>query len=127
MAYEENTRAITGKAGTAIEAYHFVRIAADGAYDHVDAAQLMPHGVSQEEQATVGGTFPVGVPDGGVYKVEAGEAIAVGDEIASNNAGEAIGIGSANGDMKAGVALEAALADGDIIAFQFLPLGQINA
>jgi phosphoglycolate phosphatase-like HAD superfamily hydrolase len=126
MAYEEATRAVTGIAGTAITQNRFVVLAADGYYDHVGTAQIMPDGVSQEDQATVGDTFPVGLP-GGIYKIEAGEALSVGDVLASSAAGKAIGIGAANGNMKVGKALEAAAADGDIISFLFLPLGQINA
>jgi len=121
MATYESTRAISRIAGSAVTVYRFVAFAAgDSKYDHVGVAQARMDGICGESVSTDGDVFPMVVPDGGIAKVEAGAAVAVGAFVGSDNAGRAITAVSGAGNYRAGLALTAASAAGEIIEIQFI-------
>lgn len=119
MSTYQAPKGITGIAGTAIEPYRFVALAADGEYDHAgDSARM--DGVSGEGVAA-GVAFPINVPDGAIVKVEAGAAVVVGTKVVSDATGRAVtdanpGVGGYWG----GIAKSAAGAAGDVIEVQFI-------
>lgn len=126
MAYDESVRSVSMVAGSAVEPYRFVAIAADGEVDHCASAQGRVDGISLEAASAQGKTLGMALPDGSVCKVMCGGSFSRGDRISTNNAGKAIALGSANGDLCWGVALEAG-ADGRIVSIQFAHKGQVNA
>ncbi len=122
MATAENVQTLSATAGEAIAIYRFVSLQADGKYDIGGAGgtdDFLAEGVSAEAAAADGDLFamaPCGQP--AIMKVEAAEAISVGDLIgAQGTTGKAL-VANAVGASKYshGRALEAAAADGDIIS-----------
>lgn len=126
MAYDEAVRSVTMTAGSAIDPYRFINIAADGEVDYAATAQGRVDGVSLEKASGQGKTLAMGLPDGSIVKVLAGGTFSRGDRISTSNAGKAVVLGSANGDLCWGVALEDGV-DGRIVSIQFAPKGQVNA
>lgn len=121
MARAENVQTISATAGEALAIYRFVHLMADGKYDYVDTDDLRSDGVTAEAAAADLATFalaPCSQP--AIMKVEASEAIAVGDLIGANGAdGKAkTAASAASGLYSLGVALTVAAADGDIIEVQ---------
>lgn len=120
MATAENLQTLSATAGEAIALYRFVSLQSDGKYDvGVGTDDFLADGVSAEAAAADGDLFamaPCGQP--AIMKIEAAEAISVGDLIgAQGTTGKAL-VSNAVGASKYshGKALEAAAADGDIIS-----------
>lgn len=120
MATAENLQTLSATAGEAIALYRFVSLQSDGKYDvGVGTDDFLADGVSAEAAAADGDLFamaPCGQP--AIMKIEAAEAISVGDLIgAQGTTGKAL-VANAVGASKYshGRALEAAAADGDIIS-----------
>jgi len=119
MATSQGVKLISGEAGTAVTVYRLVSLAADGQYDHTGAG-AEPHGVCAESVSTVGGAFPLAIPNGSVVKVTASAAISVGAKLEAAADGKVVtGANPGAGDYWVGTALTAAGADGDIIEMLF--------
>lgn len=121
MATAENVETLSATAGEVIAIYRFVALQSDGKYDEGAAGatdDFLSDGVSAEAAAADGDLFamaPCNQP--AIMKIEAAEAIAVGDLVgAQGGTGKAL-VSNAVGASKysLGRALEAAAADGDII------------
>jgi hypothetical protein len=119
MSTSQNVEIYSGEAGSAVTAFRMVVVAADGQYDHVGTAQTEMDGVAAETVATVGGELPiVALKGGSIVKVEAGAAVTILDEVASDNVGRGITAVSGAGNWVLGKALDAASAAGEIIRVQ---------
>lgn len=121
MSVYENCKAVTVKAGTAVLIHRFVALASDGMVDHVASAQGDADGVAGESQATVGNPLAMVLLDGGLAKLEAGAAVAVGALIASDASGRAITWVDAVGNKCLGRAHSAAAAAGEVITASVSP------
>ncbi len=112
MAYEQNVQCITVPAGADLSAkqYRFGTIAADGQVDPTGAG-LLADGVIQDDPDTAGDACRLGIA--GVSKVEAGDAVTMGDIVQSDSVGRAIT--TATDKQNLGRALAAATAAGDYI------------
>lgn len=120
MATYEGVKTISREAGSAVSIYRLVTLASDGQVDHVADATEKPLGVAAESVATVGQAVPVAVSNGGIVKLEAAAAIAVGAELeaAGDGTGRVITHTSGLGDFRVGTAMTAAGAAGDVIEVQ---------
>ena len=127
MAYDEAVRSVTVVAGSAIAVYRLIALAADGEFDYVGTAGLMPDGVSLEAASGQGKVLGMGLPDGSIVKVVAGAAFSRGDNLMSNNAGKAIAFTNVAGQVSCGKAMAAAAADGDVVSVLFKPVTQYYA
>lgn len=118
MARAENVQTISATAGEALAIYRFVHLMADGKFDYVDTTDNRADGVTAEAAGADLDTFalvPCGQPC--VMKVEAGEAISVGDRVAAEGGTGRAMVASAAGAglFTMGGALTAASAAGEII------------
>lgn len=127
MASSDAQKNITVTAGSAVTEGRFVVLAADGKYDHVSGAQGRASGVAAETVAAEDDVFAMAKADGAIVKVEAGAAVSVGAQVASDTSGRAITHVSAAGNYILGEALEAAGSAGDIIRVQLLAPHQDGA
>lgn len=120
MATAENLDTLSAIAGAAVRIYRFVQLQTDGKYDEVGSAEARADGLAVEAAAADGDLFamaPCGQP--AVGKVEAGEAIAVGDLISSDDEGRAKTAASASsGQYSLGVAKSACSNAGEIVEVQ---------
>lgn len=98
-----------GTAGTISEAGDGVDVAGVALEESPNSSTA---GVDAQQAAAA---ISVGLIDGSKIEIEAGEAIAIGDDIASDSQGRAKT--SASGDYIQGKALTAAAAAGEIITF----------
>lgn len=114
MSRAEAIRTVSVVAGAAVDIYRFVQLQTDGYFDKVGTAQARMDGVAAQEAEAAGDVIAMALPQG-IMKVEAGDAVSVGDVIASDNAGRAITSVDSGGNFACGVALTAATAAGDII------------
>lgn len=125
MARAENVQTLSATAGAVVRIYRFVQLQADGKFDEVGTAEARADGVSAEAVAADGDTFAMAQLQG-IMLVEAGEAIAVGDLIASDDEGRAKTAAAAGaGNHSQGVALTAASAAGEIVEVLMQP--RLNA
>ncbi len=107
-------------AGSSLSPYRFVTMATgDSKYDH-SGAQGRIDGICAEAGVVDTKTFPMVIPNGAIVKVEAGAAVALTDEIASDASGRAIPAVSGAGNWTAGRPLTTAAAAGEIIEIQFI-------
>lgn len=113
MAVSESTKNVSAIAGSAISLGRFVALAADGKYDHA-GAQGRADGVSAEGGAADGEVFPMALMQG-LMKVEAGAAVSVGDQVASDATGRVIAHVDTAGNYILGEARSAAGAAGEFI------------
>lgn len=114
MAVYESIKTVTVTAGSDILLCRFVALAADGKYDHVGTAQVRADGVSAEGGAADGETFPMALMQG-LMKVEAGAAVSVGAQVASDDEGRAIAHVDTAGNYILGEARSAASDAGEFI------------
>lgn len=119
MATADSIKTITVTAGAAVPIYRFVQLQSDGKFDPVGTAQARADGISAQAAAADLDVFAMAIPDGSKMKVEAGAAVSVGAEIASDNVGRAIAKVAAVGNFRHGVAMTAAGAAGEIIEILF--------
>jgi hypothetical protein len=108
MAYDESVRCVSVVPGAAIARYLFIVRAADGEFDPVAAAGVMPDGVSMEK-ATAQQTppaIPMALPNGALVKITCGGSFSRGDKLESDAAGKAIVFPATVGHNCCGVALE---------------------
>jgi len=119
MATSQETRIVSVVAGSTVNIYRFVAMAADGQYDH-PSAQGRIDGIAAEDGITVGKALAMVIPNGAIAKVEAGAVFSAGQRVASDANGKAIAAVSGAGNFRGGIALDASGADGDIIRIQFL-------
>ncbi len=117
MATSQAVKLISGEAGSAVVVYRLVTLAADGQYDHT-AADGAPDGVCAESVSTVGGAFPLALPNGAVVKLECGGVVTAGGKLESMTAGKVQDYAGATGASWVGKALEAGV-DGQIISVLF--------
>ncbi len=112
-----NSYYLTLTAGTAVSLFRFVTVASDGQADHVGTANTAAaDAVSVEAQATVGEPFSAEGFAGQIVKLEAGAAVAVGDDVSSDSQGRGITATATAGNVIHGKALSAASAAGEIIS-----------
>lgn len=120
MATAENLQTLSATAGAQVRIYRFVQLQTDGKYDEVGSAEARADGVAAEAAAADGDLFamaPCSQP--AIAKVEAGEAIAVGDLISSDNQGRAKTAAAAgSGRYSLGVAKTACSNAGEIVEVQ---------
>lgn len=117
MATSQAVKLISGEAGSAVVVYRLVTLAADGQYDHT-GADGGPDGVAAESVATVGGAFPLALPNGAVVKLECGGAVTAGARLEAMADGKVQDYAGGLGSFWVGKALEAG-ADGQIISVLF--------
>lgn len=117
MATSQSTVSISGEAGSAIEIYRLVTLAADGQYDHT-GADGAPDGVAEETQATVGGSVGIAIPNGAIVKLECGGAVTAGGKLEAMADGKVQDYAGGLGSSWVGKAQEAG-ADGQIISVLF--------
>lgn len=116
MAVYDGAKTITVIAGEAVPIYRFVALQTDGKFD-LPSAQGRADGVSAEGAADTE-EFPMVIPNGARVKVEAGAAVTVGAQVASDANGKCIAHVDTAGNYILGVALTAG-GDGDIIEILF--------
>lgn len=116
MALEQNLNTRSYEAGQDLSAhqFRFVTQAADGQVDPTGAG-AQATGVLQDDNGDAAGKV-VAVAVGGRSKVEAGGAVAVGDNVASDANGKAVT--ATTGDVILGVARSASSADGEIVSVE---------
>lgn len=121
MAYHGSQLTVPMEAGQDLSTkqFYIVKLASDGQIDPAGAANTQSEGVLQNDPSAAGREALVCVA--GVTKVVAGEAIAVGDSIATDTSGKAVV--AASGEFILGKALTAAGADLDILTMLFQPHG----
>lgn len=117
MAVYDGAKTISVIAGAAVPIYRFVQLQTDGKFDTVGVAQARADGVAADTAADTE-EFPMVIPNGARVKVEAGAAVTVGAQVASDNAGKCIPHVTTAGNYILGVALTAG-GDGDIIEILF--------
>ena len=118
MATAEGIKTLTAQAGAAVAIYRFVQLQSDGKYDVVGGADQRADGVSAEATTADLQIFAMAELQGKM-KVEAGEAISVGDLVAADAVGKAKTAASAGAaTFVCGVALTAATADEEVIVVQ---------
>jgi hypothetical protein len=117
MATSQSTVSISGEAGSAIVIYRLVTQAADGQYDHT-GAQAHADGVSEETQATVGGSVGIAIPNGARVKLECGGNVTAGGKLEAMADGKVQDYAGGLGDSWVGKAQEAGV-DGQIITVLF--------
>lgn len=119
MAASQACRSVSVVAGSTVTRYRFVVLAAgDGQYDMVSGAQGEADGIAGES-VSAGDSLAMVLPDHGIAKVEAGDAVSRGAVVGSDTSGRAIPAVSGAGNFRLGKAREAATAAGDIIEIEF--------
>lgn len=117
MAFEEVLQNVTVEAAGDLSAaqYHFVKLDTNDQAVLCDAAGEQAYGVLQNTPEAAGraGT----VARDGITKVVAGEAIALGDEVATNASGRAVT--ALVGNTVLGIARTACNNDGEIVSVDF--------
>lgn len=125
MSYNEQVYAIslTAAADLSSHLYKFCTVGASGVALNTTAGGRCLGVIYTNDADAAGRRVPVAYS--GVAKVTAGAAVAIGDDVQSDNAG--LAIEAAAGDYSMGTALEAATASGDVIAVLLRPNAQANA
>lgn len=121
MATAEGLKTLSVTAGAAVRIYRFLQLQTDGKYDEVGTAEDRADGVSVEATVDGDGDTIAMAEMQGLAKVEAGEAIAVGDLIASDTQGRAKTAAAAAAGAATfvlGVARSAASAAGEVVEVQ---------
>lgn len=119
MATFERLAPISVQAGAVVRIYRFVQLQTDGKYDEVGVAQARADGVACQAASADGKMFAMEpLPSSGLAKLEAGAALTVGAQVASDNQGRAIAHVSGAGNYILGVCRKAAAGAGEIIEVQ---------
>ena len=117
---EQDVNSVTFTAGSAITVNRFIKVASDGEVDHAASAQGAVNGVSLQAATAQGQAVPCAKPDGGIVYVEAGAAISLGADAATDSSGRVITYVSGTVNNKCwGTVLRAAGAAGEIVPVQF--------
>lgn len=104
------------RAGAAITACRIIKRGADADHGIHATAAAQPVGISEEDMATVDKPFRIAHRPGELVRVEAGAAIALDAEVASDANGRAVTAVATNPVV--GIARQAAAALGDLITVE---------
>lgn len=123
MATTDACVTVTRIAGEALTIYRCVKTGASGRVTHTDVVANGPvDGIVMEDGINSGDNVPVAIPNGAICKVEAGGALAVGDEVTTNGSGQVTA--AAVGNTIIGTYLgTGAAASGDVVEIQFAHKG----
>lgn len=109
----QNANAVSLTAGAAIAQGRFVKVSTGGKVIQAAAGTDEVVGVALEASAADLDVIPCAKYDGGIVEVEAGAAVTVGADVASDSVGRAVA--AATGNAIAGWALSGAGAAGEFI------------